>query len=162
VLSLAGTTAAAAIAASSPPLKPLDRKRRAEEIARIEARNREIDILDQCEQDLRSLWSGGSGGTDGVDEFVWSEDEDDDILPMPQAPPPQKVLPVGEEGMMFECEMQVDDGAGEGRKRSRPRSTPDDMVSWGKWVVADMPAICREGRLEGGLGRLAGRRLSAY
>jgi hypothetical protein len=96
-----------------------DRKRRAEEIAIIEERNKMLDLLDRAEQDQRSLWSGGSGGTNGVDEFIWSEDEDDDILPMPQAPPPKQPIPEefcafstptarDAEGI-FECEMQVDD-----------------------------------------------------
>jgi len=47
-------------------------------IKEIERKNRILDLLDVEEQASRSLWSGGSGGTNGVDEFVWSEDEDDD------------------------------------------------------------------------------------
>lgn len=44
----------------------------------IERKNEVLDKLDYDEQGRRSLWSGGSAGTNGVDEFVWSEDEDDD------------------------------------------------------------------------------------
>lgn len=44
----------------------------------IEHKNQVLDMLDYDEQGRRSLWSGGSAGTNGVDEFVWSEDEDDD------------------------------------------------------------------------------------
>lgn len=44
----------------------------------IERKNQALDLLDYDEQGRRSLWSGGSAGTNGVDEFVWSEDEDDD------------------------------------------------------------------------------------
>lgn len=44
----------------------------------IEHKNQILDMLDYDEQGRRSLWSGGSAGTNGVDEFVWSEDEDDD------------------------------------------------------------------------------------
>ena len=109
----------------------LNRKRRADEIAAIDEKVKLLDEQDIIEQQARSLWSGGSGGTNGVDEFVWSEDEDEDVVPMPQAPPPQKVLPREEE--MFEM-----DGG------------------WG-----DMPRLCREGELEGGLARLVGRRVSA-
>ncbi|RPA93768.1 hypothetical protein L873DRAFT_1830564 [Choiromyces venosus 120613-1] len=47
-------------------------------IQEIERKNKILDLLDVEEQAARSLWSGGSGGTNGVDEFVWSEDEDDD------------------------------------------------------------------------------------
>ena len=47
-------------------------------IKEIELRNSLLDQLDVEEQAARSLWSGGSGGTNGVDEFVWSEDNDDD------------------------------------------------------------------------------------
>ncbi|PWW76957.1 hypothetical protein C7212DRAFT_343694 [Tuber magnatum] len=47
-------------------------------IKEIERKNEILDLLDVEEQASRSLWSGGSGGTNGVDEFVWSEDEDDD------------------------------------------------------------------------------------
>lgn len=109
----------------------LNRKRRADEIAAIDEKVKLLDEQDIIEQQARSLWSGGSGGTNGVDEFVWSEDEDEDVVPMPQAPPPQKVLPREEE--MFEMD--------------------------GGW--RDMPRLCREGELEGGLARLVGRRVSA-
>jgi hypothetical protein len=47
-------------------------------IKEIERKNRVLDMLDYDEQGRRSLWSGGSAGTNGVDEFVWSEDDDDD------------------------------------------------------------------------------------
>ncbi|KAG0636466.1 hypothetical protein HOY80DRAFT_356862 [Tuber brumale] len=47
-------------------------------VKEIERKNEILDLLDVEEQASRSLWSGGSGGTNGVDEFVWSEDEDDD------------------------------------------------------------------------------------
>jgi hypothetical protein len=169
---------------SAAPAK-IDRKRRAEEIATIEARNHMLDAIDLEEQDRRSLWSGGSGGTNGVDEFVWSEDEDDDVLPMPQAPPPLKVLPqgyVGSDEGIFECEMQIDEEpsrmgtpvvqppsrmgtpvAGMERKRQRTKSSPEELAlqrEWGKRIVAEMPALCREGELEGGLGRLMARRMS--
>ena len=73
-----------------------ERKRRREELAAIEACNAALDALDRSEQDNRSLWSGGTGGTNAVDEFVWSEDEDDEgIVPMPSLPPPLKVVPGG-------------------------------------------------------------------
>lgn len=44
----------------------------------IERKNQVLDMLDYDEQGRRSLWDGGSAGTNGVDEFVWSEDEDED------------------------------------------------------------------------------------
>lgn len=47
-------------------------------IREIERKNHFLDMIDYDEQKQRSLWSGGSAGTNGVDEFVWSEDEDDD------------------------------------------------------------------------------------
>lgn len=47
-------------------------------IKEIERKNQVLDMLDYDEQERRSLWSGGSAGTNGVDEFVWSEDDDDD------------------------------------------------------------------------------------
>lgn len=172
-----------------PSKKTIDRKRRAEQIALIDARNRVLDTIDLQEQELRSCWSGGSGGTNGVDEFMWSEDEDDDIMPAPKGPPPQKILPEGylgstsgrgsgeinnDEGI-FECEMQIDEylqqpptrlstPSNQDRKRARPRSTPEELAfqrMWGKRIVEEMPALCRESELEGGLGRLMGRRMSA-
>jgi len=163
---------------SSPPSKVVDRKRRAEEIATIEAQNALLDTIDLEEQDLRSLWSGGSGGTNGVDEFVWSEDEDEhNILPIPEMPPPKKVfaeeLDETEAGIF---EMQVDEelpmapptrtSTPMSGKRPRPKSTPEEHMAfqrslWGKRIVEEMPALCREAELEGGLGRLVGRRMSA-
>jgi len=170
---------------ATPPSKTIDRKRRAEQIATIEAQNHMLDIIDLEEQDRRSLWSGGSGGTNGVDEFMWSEDEDDDIVPAPRAPSPQKILPEGylgsasgrgdDEGI-FECEMQIDEylrqpptrlstpSTPQDRKRARPKSTPEELAfqrMWGKRIVEEMPTLCRESELEGGLGRLMGRRMSA-
>lgn len=159
-----------------------ERKRRADEFAAMDARNQVLDRIDLAEQDSRSLWSGGSGGTNGVDEFVWSEDEDDDVMPMPQAPTPMKVLPeeflgASDNEGIFECEMQIDysdfsprrsmhSASHEhlGEKRGRPQSTPEEMAFqrlWGKRIVEEMPSLCREGELEGGLGRLVGRRMSA-
>lgn len=174
---------------SAPTPGKIDRKRRAEEIAAIEARNHMLDAIDLEEQDRRSLWSGGSGGTNGVDEFVWSEDEDDDVLPMPQAPAPLKIFPEGYVGSssgsgahaadegIFECEMQVDDdqlfsplarvaspNTQTERKRQRAKSSLEEIAfqkMWGKRIVEEMPALCRESELEGGLGRLMGRRMSA-
>ncbi|KAF8545265.1 hypothetical protein BDD12DRAFT_800346 [Trichophaea hybrida] len=162
----------------NPPSKVVDRKRRAEEIATIEARNALLDTIDRAEQDQRSLWSGGSGGTNGVDEFVWSEDEDEDnIITMPQLPPPKKVF-VEEfdetEAGIFE--MQVDEEAlmapptrtsTPSGKRQRPKSTPEEQMAfqrsalWGKRIVEEMPTLCRESEMENGLGRLVGRRMSA-
>ncbi|KAI5791010.1 hypothetical protein FPQ18DRAFT_337506 [Pyronema domesticum] len=124
-----------------------DRKRRAEEMALIDLRCKELERLDRVEQDTRSLWSGGSGGTNGVDEFVWSEDEDDDVLPMPRGPEPVKVLPYEVQGMDRIREEQEEGVFAMDESRS------------GRW--AGMPQICREGELEGGLGRLVGRRMSA-
>ncbi|KAF8247877.1 hypothetical protein K440DRAFT_643496 [Wilcoxina mikolae CBS 423.85] len=147
---------------STPPSKVVDRKRRAEEIATIEARNALLDTIDRAEQDQRSLWSGGSGGTNGVDEFVWSEDEDEDnIITMPQLPPPKKVfveeLDETEAGIF---EMQVDEeilmapptrtSTPLSGKRPRPKSTPEEQMAfqrsalWGKRIVEEMPALCRE------------------
>jgi len=173
---------------ASPPSKTIDRKRRAEQIATIEAQNHILDAIDLEEQDKRSLWSGGSGGTNGVDEFMWSEDEDDDIRPAPKAPPPQKIFPEGYVGStsgrggdvndegIFECEMQVDEylqqpptrlstpSTPQDRKRARPRSSPEEIAFqrvWGKRIVEEMSVLCRESELDGGLGRLMGRRMSA-
>ncbi|KAA8895337.1 hypothetical protein FN846DRAFT_911902 [Sphaerosporella brunnea] len=47
-----------------------------------------VDAIDLEEQDQRSLWDGGSLSTERVYDFVWSEDEEDDVLPMPLAPAP--------------------------------------------------------------------------
>ena len=45
--------------------------------AEINQQNRRLDELDKLsEVQERSLWSGGSAGTNGVDEFVWDDDED--------------------------------------------------------------------------------------
>lgn len=59
-----------------PSLSALEAKRAF--IREIERKNHLLDLLDYDEQERRSLWSGGSAGTNGVDEFVWSEDDDDD------------------------------------------------------------------------------------
>ncbi|KAI5820358.1 hypothetical protein BZA77DRAFT_105309 [Pyronema omphalodes] len=136
-----------------PPPSPAfrqDRKRRAEEMALIDLRCKELERIDRVEQDTRSLWSGGSGGTNGVDEFVWSEDEDDDVLPMPKGPEPVKILP-GERGMERIREEGVEEGV-----------FAMDESRTGRWSgMNGMQQICREGELEGGLGRLVGRRMSA-
>ena len=188
---LPAAPAAATNVAHAQYSRAQERARRADEMAAIDARNRVLDLIDEAEMQTRSLWSGGSGGTNGVDEFVWSEDEDDDVMPMPQAPAPLKVLPDGflaydapdAEPGIFECEMQIDGGddfvtapttrsslhqsSSHGRlgeKRARPRSSPEEIAfqrMWGKRIVEEMPALCRENELDGGLERLVGRRMSA-
>lgn len=40
-------------------------------------------MMEEEDEDTRSLWSGGSAGTDGVDEFVWDEDLEDDDRNLP-------------------------------------------------------------------------------
>lgn len=45
--------------------------------AEINQKNLRLDELDKLsEAQGRSLWSGGSAGTNGVDEFVWDDDEE--------------------------------------------------------------------------------------
>lgn len=45
--------------------------------AEINEKNRCMDELEKLpEAQERSLWSGGSAGTNGVDEFVWDDDEE--------------------------------------------------------------------------------------
>lgn len=133
----------------------LDRKRRAEELETIETRNRMLDQIDREEMDVRSLWSGGSAGTNGVDEFVWSEDEEDDVLPMPKGPEPIKIV-VEEEGMWG---MEDDAKMMEVKEKETEKSF--EPKSWRDRIVDELPMLCREGELEGGLGRLVGRRMSA-
>jgi len=145
---------------STSPTSPVDRKRRADEFAEIDRCVQNLDQIDREEQDKRSLWSGGSAGTDGVDEFVWSEDEADDDVPSWEAPPPKQLpkpqyvtSPAGnEEDGIFELDDEHVLG------NPRPKSTPDRM-DWD--VIEDMPELRREGELEGGLAKIAGRRMSA-
>ncbi|TGZ81580.1 hypothetical protein EX30DRAFT_249443 [Ascodesmis nigricans] len=139
---------------SSPrsPRAIIDRKRRAEELDAIEAKNRALDEMDREEMENRSLWSGGSAGTNGVDEFVWSEDEEDDILPMPTGPPPVKVFVMGQE----------EEGLWDMEEPQQLKMTPSSQEkNWTQRLVEELPVLCREGELEGGLGRLMGRRMSA-
>ncbi|KAI5793278.1 hypothetical protein EDC01DRAFT_91892 [Geopyxis carbonaria] len=148
---------------TTPPSRTQDRKRRASELAAIEAKTKLLDQVDLAEQDLRSLWSGGSGGTNGVDEFVWSEDDDDDILPMPQAPPPAKPLPQQTDRERDDMIFEMDDAVAAGMKSAAAAARNKPRTSWGFGRAAheDMPMLCREAELEGGLGRLVGRRMSA-
>lgn len=132
----------------------LDRKRRAEELETIEARNRMLDQIDREEMDVRSLWSGGSAGTNGVDEFVWSEDEEDDVLPMPKGPEPVKIVIDEDEGMWG---MEGEEIKAEEKKEEKKE---ESGKSWRERIVEELPMLCREGELEGGLGRLVGRRMS--
>ncbi|KAF8458563.1 hypothetical protein BDZ91DRAFT_495958 [Kalaharituber pfeilii] len=45
--------------------------------ADIDRKNKALDELDRLSEiKARSLWSGGSAGTNGVDEFVWDDDEE--------------------------------------------------------------------------------------
>ena len=92
------------------------------------------------------MWSGGSGGTNGVDEFVWSEDEDEDVEPPIPMPMP---VPMQTGGA----------NAGFGGKREDRGREVEMFEMDGGW--RDMPRLCREGEMEGGLARLVGRRVSA-
>src|SRR5690606_16206938 len=47
----------------------------------------DVDLWEKDSYDARSCWSGGSAGTNGVDEFVWDEDLEDDSPPPVQPPP---------------------------------------------------------------------------
>lgn len=174
-----------------------ERRRRAQEIREIERRAEMLEKLDLDAMATRSLWSGGSAGTDGVDEFVWSEDEDD---PIPPPPPvvaaPQQQQPrhhqshhqlpqtqqqqyhvasgprmhdVADDGLfeMEEHEPAEDshhhhhhhhDAAAE--RRRRPRSSPEVVRTW-MMEEDEMPPLCREAHLDGGLSRLRARRMSA-
>lgn len=173
----------------------------------IERKNQVLDMLDYDEQERRSLWSGGSAGTNGVDEFVWSEDEDDDdfrkaidnqraleehkrrldrLYPEDIVRERAAVAAAGEEGV-FELEdgeaTMKDFDMGHGLTRSprengsdkRPRSSPApgtaDQNNGGmraylemlrRAEVSKLPELKREGYLEGGLDRLAGREMRRF
>ncbi|KAI5797538.1 hypothetical protein DFH27DRAFT_107846 [Peziza echinospora] len=48
-----------------------------EPYAEMDRKNGLLEELDRLEEiQARSLWSGGSAGTNGVDEFVWDDDEE--------------------------------------------------------------------------------------
>lgn len=176
-------------------------------IKEIERKNQVLDMLDYDEQERRSLWSGGSAGTNGVDEFVWSEDEDDDdfrkVIDNQRALDEHKrrldrlypedvvkektAVAAGEEGV-FELEdgeaTMKDFDMGHNLTRAsrrdsgndkRPRSSPApgaaDQNNGGmraylemlkRAEISKLPELKREGYLEGGLDRLAGREMRRF
>ncbi|KAL7274142.1 hypothetical protein RUND412_002976 [Rhizina undulata] len=129
-------------------------------IEEMDRKNRQLEMLDLEEQDQKSLWSGGSGGTNGVDEFVWSEDEDDVPNSSSEMQKSDGYRPAHVEEGIFTLDqeaaepMDVDQGAGTGTGRKRPMSFPGELDAR-MWMGGC--ELRREAMLEGGLERLAER-----
>jgi hypothetical protein len=49
-------------------------------------------VWDNDEEDKRSLWSGGSAGTNGVNEYVWDEDFEEPAQPQITLVPEPKLV----------------------------------------------------------------------
>jgi hypothetical protein len=159
-------------------------------IKEIEFRNSLLDQLDVEAQAARSLWSGGSGGTNGVDQFVWSEDDDDDDFRrnvesqaalddhrrrldtmFPDEVAKERDAEVG----VFELDDQDAEATVKdfdmSITKARPRSSPlggvdaktDGMKEYLDMLkTSGMPPLRRECELEGGLERLVARDLRRF